>query len=197
MPRVLQADIDGVNTNEHIDTVNLTGRNRQPPEDFPMSEIIKEKVCAEVEGDIVVFLIGMRINKLWKAWKWLPVAAAMPRMLKELVAHPELGLLSERGYLGPRSLISVQYWRSAEHLRAYAHASTKLHLPAWQAFNRAVGTNGDVGIWHETYVVPAGHSESVYANMPRYGLGLAGAVFPAKGQRATAAKRLARMVTLG
>ena len=160
-----------------------------------MAALIKERVCAEVEGDIVVFLIGMRINKLWKLWKWLPIAAAMPRMLKELAAHPELGLLSARGYLGTRDLISVQYWRSAEHLQAYAHASNKQHLPAWQAFNRAVGTGGDVGIWHETYVVPAGHSESVYANMPRYGLGLAGAVFPAKGQRASASKRLARMAT--
>ena len=162
-----------------------------------MSDLIKERVCAEVEGEIVVFLIGMRINKFWKLWKWLPIAAAMPRMLKELAAHPELGLLSARGYLGPRSLITVQYWRSAEHLQAYAHASSKRHLPAWQAFNRGVGGNGDVGIWHETYVVPAGHSESVYVNMPRYGLGLAGAVFPAKGQRATASKRLARVATPG
>ena len=160
-----------------------------------MAALIKEKVCAEVEGGVVVFLIGMRINKLWKVWKWLPVAAAMPRMLKELAAHPELGLLSERGYLGPRSLISVQYWRSVEHLQAYAHASNKMHLPAWKAFNRAVPTNGDVGIWHETHVVSAGHSESVYAYMPRYGLGLAGALFPAKGQRASAAKRLARITT--
>ena len=82
---------------------------------------------------------------------------------------------------------------SAEHLQAYARNSDKTHLPAWQAFNREVGTGGDVGIWHETYVVPQGHAESVYVNMPRYGLGLAGALFPAKGQRATAAKRLARM----
>jgi hypothetical protein len=53
-----------------------------------MSELIKERVCAEVEADVVVFLIGMRINKLWKFWKWLPVVSAMPRMLKELAATP-------------------------------------------------------------------------------------------------------------
>lgn len=34
-----------------------------------MSKLIKERVCAEVEGEVVVFLIGMRINKLWKVWK--------------------------------------------------------------------------------------------------------------------------------
>jgi Domain of unknown function (DUF4188) len=160
-----------------------------------MVELINERVCAEVEGDVVVFLIGMRINKLWKVWKWLPVVAAMPKMVKELSAHPELGMLSARGILGLRNLAFLQYWKSAEHLQAYAHASKNVHLPAWQAFNKRVGTGGDVGIWHETYVVPKGNSESVYVNMPRYGLGLAGAVFPAKGQRASASKRLAGLRT--
>jgi hypothetical protein len=68
-----------------------------------------------------------------------------------------------------------------------------VHVSAWQSFNQKVGSSGDVGIWHETYVVPNSCAESVYVNMPRYGLGLAGNVFPAKGHRATAAKRLARM----
>ena len=163
-----------------------------------MVEVIEDRVCAEVEGEVVVFLIGMRINRLWKVWKWLPVLNAMPRMLKELSARPELGMLHARsGLSGPREFAVVQYWKSAAHLQAYAHAARHAHLPAWQAFNARVGTNGDVGIWHETYVVPAGHRESVYANMPRYGLGLAGAVFPAKGQRASAAKRLAGMARPG
>ena len=156
----------------------------------PSNEPIDERVCAEVEGGVVVFLIGMRINKFWKFWKWFPVVSAMPRMLKELAAHPELGLLSTRGHFGLRNLMVLQYWKSAQHLHAFAHSTTKTHLPAWQAFNNSVGSGGDVGIWHETYVVPKGHAESVYVNMPRYGLGLAGSVFPAKGLRATAAKRL-------
>jgi Domain of unknown function (DUF4188) len=157
-----------------------------------MPELVTERMCAEVEGEVVVFLIGMRINKLWKVWKWFPVVVAMPRMLKELEAHPELGMLSARPQIGLRNLWVLQYWRSAEHLQAYARADTKAHLPAWQAFNRKIGTGGDVGIWHETYVVPRDHAESVYVNMPRYGLGLVGTLFPAKGQRATAAKRLGR-----
>lgn len=160
-----------------------------------MPELVTERVCAEVEGEVVVFLIGMRINKLWKVWKWVPVVVAMPRMLKELAAHPELGMLSARPLFGLRNLSVLQYWKSAEHLQAYARASNQTHLPAWQAFNRTIGTDGDVGIWHETYVVPQGHAESVYVNMPRYGLGLAGTLFPAKGQRATASKRLARTKT--
>jgi len=162
-----------------------------------MSEIIKERVCAEVEGEIVIFLIGIRLNKPWKFWKWIGVFTAMPRMLKELAAHPELGLLSARGHFGLRNSMVLQYWKSAEQLEAFAQSATHTHLPAWLEFNRKIGSNGDVGIWHETYVVPPGHSESVYVNMPRYGLGLVGAVFPAKGARATAAKRLAGRKTAG
>ncbi len=156
-----------------------------------MPELIAERMCAEVEGEIVVFLIGMRVNRLWKVWKWLPVMIAMQAMLRELAARPELGLLHSRAQLGLRSPSLLQYWQSAEHLRAYAHGADEAHLPAWQSFNRRVGTDGDVGIWHETYVVPRGRLEAIYVNMPRFGLGRAGALFPAKGSRSSAAKRLA------
>jgi hypothetical protein len=155
-----------------------------------MPQTINERVCAEVDGDVVVFLIGMRINKLWKFWKWLPVVRAMPRMLRELGAHPEYGMLSARAHFGLRNLVSVQYWKSASHLQEFAHASDKTHLPEWRAFNKGIGSSGDVGIWHETYVVPRGQYESVYVNMPRYGLGLKGELHPATGSRASASKRL-------
>ena len=61
------------------------------------------QVCpltAEVDGDFVVFLVGARINKPWKIHKWLPVALAMPRMLKELASNPDSGLLAyeQSGY---------------------------------------------------------------------------------------------------
>jgi hypothetical protein len=155
-----------------------------------MVELVNERVCAEVEDGIVVFLIGMRINRVWKIWKWLPILLAMPRMIRELTARPELGLLSARGQLGFRNQMMLQYWKSAAHLQAYAQAADKAHLPAWQAFNRRIGSGGDVGIWHETYVVPKGHAESIYVNMPRHGLGLVGPLFPAKGARSTASRRL-------
>ena len=49
-----------------------------------MSKIIPARMTAKLDGDFVVFLIGMRVKKWWKFWKWLPVATAMPRMLVEL-----------------------------------------------------------------------------------------------------------------
>jgi hypothetical protein len=155
-----------------------------------MTEIIKRRVCAEIEGDFVVFLIGLRINKPWKFWRWLPVARAMPHMLAELGKHPELGLLHARTMFGFPNVFLVQYWRSFELLEAYAKKRDAAHLPAWRAFNQAVGSNGDVGIWHETYLVAAGRYETVYNNMPPYGLGMAGQLVDAVGARQEARQRV-------
>ena len=62
-----------------------------------MAKIIGSRMAGEIEGEFVVFLIGMRINKPWKLHKWLPAFLAMPKMLKELEAHPESGFLGHSG----------------------------------------------------------------------------------------------------
>jgi len=157
-----------------------------------MSDVIAQRMTARIDGDFVVFLIGMRISKPIKVWKWLPVARQMPRMLAELAKQPEMGLLHARTHFGFPNLLVVQYWRSFEHLHQYATNKDAAHLPAWQAFNLAVGSGGGVGIWHETYLVKAGAFETVYNNMPPYGLGLAGSLEPATGSLKTARSRLGR-----
>jgi hypothetical protein len=151
--------------------------------------LIRDRVTAELPGEFVVFLIGMRINQPLLVHQWLPVAAAMPRMIRELSRQPELGLLHAESWFS-RTLLMVQYWRSMDQLLAYASNREAEHLPAWRAFNQAVGTRGAVGIWHETYSISPGRSESVYVNMPRFGLGKAGSVVPASGHRKSARGRL-------
>jgi hypothetical protein len=135
----------------------------------------------------------MRINTLWRFWEWLPAAMAMPRMLSELGQHPELGLLGVRSYLSGRVVMTVQYWRSFDHLEQYAKARNREHLPAWKSFyERARKGAGAVGIFHETYVVAPGNVESLYVNMPG-DFGLAGAVggAPVGSGREVARDRLA------
>ena len=134
-----------------------------------MTRICAERMTARIDGEIVVFLIGMRINRFWKVHKWLPVARAMPRMIAELAAAPESGFLGAEQWLG-NPTIMLQYWRSFEALERYAKNRSAQHLPAWAAFNRAVGSGGDVGIWHETYRVRPGDYECIYNNMPLFGL---------------------------
>ena len=136
-----------------------------------MPGVINRRMTAAIEGEFVVFLIGMRINRFWKVHRWLPVARAMPRMIAELAAAPEHGFLGAEQWLG-NPTIMLQYWRSFEHLERYAKNRSAQHLPAWAAFNRAIGSNGDVGIWHETYRVRSGDYECIYNNMPLFGLGV-------------------------
>jgi len=154
-----------------------------------VQKIVAARMTAQIEDEVVVFLIGMRINRLWKIHKWLPVARAMPRMLRELSATQDSGFLGFHQWLG-NPTISLQYWRSFEDLERYAKDSARLHRPAWAAFNRAVASNGDVGIWHETYRVRPGDFECVYNNMPPFGLARATRAVSAEGQRQSARQRM-------
>jgi len=153
----------------------------------------RDRLTGRLEDGFVVFLIGMRINNPLLIHKWWPVATAMPRMLKELHGQPELGFLHSEAWFS-RTIILLQYWRSMEHLMNYAKAKQAAHLPAWQAFNKAIGVNGAVGIWHETYQISPGCYENVYVNMPAFGLGAAGTLHQAKGNLKSAADRLAAVV---
>lgn len=154
---------------------------------------IAGRVTAAAEGEVVVFLIGMRINR-WRAVRhWIPAFAAMSRMLRELSRDKGSGLLGYRLYSGgPRVHTVVQYWESRDKLLAYASDGQREHRPAWAAFNRrARGSAGKVGIWHETYLVPAGSYEVVYSGMPAFGLGAAWGVEPVARRGERAAQRLA------
>ncbi|HTI13780.1 MAG TPA: DUF4188 domain-containing protein [Dictyobacter sp.] len=156
-----------------------------------MAELIKERMTVANEQELVVFLIGMRVNKIWKVQKWSPVSAAMVRMLKELKEHPEMGFLGAETTMNFPTTVMIQYWRSFEDLAIYAGNRNAVHLPAWRDFNRQIGSNGDVGIWHETYRIPAGHYEAVYNNMPAFGMGKFFPLVPAIGQRESARVRMA------
>ena len=135
------------------------------------------RFSARAEGDFVVFLVGMRVNKPWKVHRWLPVMRAMQRMLRVIDDHPELGCLGHEQWLG-RTIVLVQYWRSVEGLHRFSTDEDLPHLEPWRRFNRTVRDSGDVGVWHETYKVRAGEYEAIYGNMPTFGLAAATAHVP-------------------
>ena len=47
-----------------------------------MATMCSGRYTAEIEGDFVVFLIGMRLNRPWKVHQWLPVLTGMQPMLR-------------------------------------------------------------------------------------------------------------------
>lgn len=158
-----------------------------------MAAVLDGRQTADLgsRDEVVVFLIGMRINRLWQVWRWGPVLAAMPRMIIELAKDPSRGLLSRpRTFVSGRVVLVVQYWNSFEDLERYARDPKAQHLPAWRSFNRRIRDNGSVGIFHETYRIPTANAETVYANMPAFGLAAATCVVPVRAGRHTAAARL-------
>ena len=161
-----------------------------------MGDVAGRRMTAEIEGDFVVFLIGARFNdKLQFARSLLDLGGrrGMKHMLDYLVARPEKGLLAYE--MGIPTI--VQYWRSFEQLEAFAKDKDDPHLDVWRQYWRRVGRSGRTGIWHETFLVKAGHYESVYGNMPPHGLGKAGRLVPASESSSARARLKGFGVSVG
>lgn len=153
--------------------------------------IIPGRMTDKHTGPLVVFLIGMRINHFHKLRRWVPVLRAMGPMIRELSRNPDSGFLgTEYALCSPRQILLIQYWRDFESLEAYARDRDAQHWPAWAAFNRSIGDDGTVGIYHETYAVAAGAHETIYGNMPPFGLGRVVGSVPASGSRKAARNRM-------
>lgn len=154
-----------------------------------MSSVHPGRFTAPGDLDVTVFLIGMRFNRLHRIDAWWPVVSAMPPMLRHLSAHPENGLLGYHNWFG-RTTILLTYWRDPQSLQAFAADTEAPHLEPWRRFMRRIGRSSTVGIWHETYVVPAGRHETIYSNMPVFGLAAATQHVPVGPGTNTARQRL-------
>jgi hypothetical protein len=157
-----------------------------------MSVVMPGRFTAQIDESFVVFLIGLRVNQFWSLSKWVPVAQAIGPMLKTLYLYPEKGFLGAEQFFRffPISTLMVSYWRSYEALEHFARSPAEPHLEAWSRFNQAIGSDGSVGIWHETYVIQPGQYEAIYGNMPIFGLAAATQHVPITTKRDTARRRL-------
>ncbi|MCM3502719.1 DUF4188 domain-containing protein [Microbacterium sp. P26] len=155
-----------------------------------MASINPGRMTHRYDGELVVFHIGMTVNKWWRPDQWMPLMGDMPRMLRELSSDPDSGLLGFTMLLSARGPYLVQYWSSLEKLYAYASAPTQEHRPAWTRFNkRARAVPGAVGIWHETHVVE--RAETIYVATPPMGLPRATEIVPVASRHDRARARVA------
>lgn len=159
---------------------------------LPENGIYNGRYSAKIEGDFVVFLIGARLNSLRHFRKMSWVGNAFGEMTNYLLQHPEKGLLHAEGFFRffPVTSLTVMYWRSFEELENFARDRNDPHLEAWRRFNQEIRDDGSIGIWHETYLVKANNFETIYGNMPRFGLAGAGEHLPAGQHRHTARGRV-------
>ena len=158
------------------------------------------RVTHAFDGDLVLFLVGMRVHQPWRLDVVGRAFAAMPRMVVELERNRQAASrqAEDLGFLGARYLLDgahptlLQYWRSTEDLYRYAANAALSHRPAWKAFyGYAAKAPEAVTIWHETYAVPAGGHESIYAGPARFGLAAIDGVVPTSQRGERARERMA------
>lgn len=122
---------------------------------------------ANPKNETILFIVGMRINKLWAIHRWFPVFSSMPKMLREQLKDRSLGMIGEpRTYISGRLIQVQQYWKDFESLEKYAKKANLNHYPNWKKFNKRSKNNDAVGIYHETYIINKGNYENIYVNIP-------------------------------
>jgi Domain of unknown function (DUF4188) len=103
-----------------------------------MSKVFPGRYTAEIDKPFIVFLIGMRVNRLFAVRKWLRTARAMNKMLHALQTHPEKGFMGGQEIRYRRGIGIIQYWRSFDDLERFARNPSEPHLEAWRYFNRTI-----------------------------------------------------------
>jgi len=157
--------------------------------------IYRGRWTAEIEGDFCVFHIGIILNGLIPSKELGEISKSFVAMHKELEAEPEkFGFFGSTTYSSQNRYVdlalTVQYWRSQDHLNAYARDHMGKHFPSMIWSSKVVKVSDHIGFWHESFKVHAGEYEAIYVNCPQILMGKAGTLVKAEGKRNTARGRL-------
>ena len=136
-------------------------------------------MVGDIEGDIVVYISGMRLNKLRAIPQWIAAGRTLAKMFDRLEADPDSGFLGyQPAFMGIRTGAAIRYWRSLEDLKRFVRDQNDLHVPTWKWYNETVDIDGGVRFWAELYVVESGRYETFYRNIDPTGLGAVGGLRP-------------------
>jgi hypothetical protein len=102
------------------------------------------------------------------------------------------GLLASESFSIARGHHGVlQYWRSFDDLDAWSHRPP--HSERWRDAVDRMRRKGDLGVYHEVFLVPAASLESIYLDCEPAGLARFGKLAEPVGPLTTARGRLGRM----
>ncbi|KFA60526.1 hypothetical protein S40285_08886 [Stachybotrys chlorohalonatus IBT 40285] len=120
-------------------------------------------------GSVVMFQLGVQFNHPlgFMAPSSAEVSAMFTRMNDELNAARE-----EHGFLGSstwrafdrdsnNTLLNTYFFKNVQSVNRFAQMET--HTKAWQMYS-ALPDKAHIGIFHETYIIPANGYESLYVN---------------------------------
>jgi hypothetical protein len=155
-----------------------------------VTNILQGRVTARSDKPVIVFAIGMRVNRLYAIHKWFRPTVNTFRMWWYMQHQRPKGYLSGYLFLYSRGAGMMQYWESFEALEAFSHDKSQPHLAAWRHLAMQSKHDQTFGYWHETYQIAPETSECIYGNMPQFGLAEAIGHLPIGKKAETARGRL-------
>jgi hypothetical protein len=157
-----------------------------------MAEVKPGRFTAQVDGPFVVLRLGIRVNRPFHFWKWIPTLRTTVPLLRGLLRDQVPGLLGGFPMLlyWQSGIGIIQYWRSFEDLERFACSKGNGYQALWNRYETSPGADGSVGLWYETFFIDATRYEAVYDNMPVIGLAAATRHIPVVGRLETARRRL-------
>lgn len=151
-----------------------TNSGKPSPSDvMGQKQVIAGRHHADVQGEVVVFPIGMKINRWWAIHRWFTPMINTIRLWRHVQFVRPDGYLSGYLFFYARGVGMMQYWRDFESLEEFARDSERPHLAAWRQLVSQTSGDQTFGYWHETYVIDAANSETIYGSMTPFGLGAA------------------------
>jgi hypothetical protein len=151
------------------------------------------RVVAELPGsveELCLVRLGLVARKLSaiRFVRWY--GRNIDRSAREAIVAGTGLLRSERFAFGWGHLGFLQYWSGFEALDDWSHRAP--HAEWWRAAAERMRTKGDVGVYHESFLVPRANVESIYLDCPPVGLASFGLTADPVGPKTTARDRLRR-----
>ncbi len=156
-----------------------------------MAKVHPGRYTARVDRPLVVFAIGMRLNRPHALHRWVRPMMNTVRMWRHVQHRRPAGYLGGYLFVYWCGVGMIQYWEDVDHLVAFSHDDTQPHLAAWRQLAALTRVDQTFGSWHETYRVTPGTSEAIYGSMPIFGLAAAAIHEPIRSATESAQQRLA------
>lgn len=141
-------------------------------------------------SELCLVRLGIQVRGLRALFHAYRLAGAIDRAAGEAIRN-QTGLLHSERWISGRSQFGVlQYWASFDALETWSHSPP--HSEWWRAALERMRTRGDLGIFHETYLVPRDQIESIYLGCQPVGLSTFGVPHEPMGTMTTSRTRLGK-----
>lgn len=129
-------------------------------------------VTAKLKEPLCVFLVGMQGRSWRSAWKLPFIGRRMMKMQSELLANPGSGFLWGQNFSSrnPMTTLFLSYWKSKQDIFHFVSSNEYSHMQSVGEYYSRFKKDPNIGIWHETYEIQPGHTESLYHHMAPFGL---------------------------